>query len=161
MDPDLIKVVDLWGGSLIVLTLGSSDSGCGSHLTDHSIQHLAEKCPKLRKLKLESVTGVTDKAMNDIMDKCMDLVELDVTGNDKISGRLSDKSLKKLFDDNILPYLKQLCITDQSGIKHDVVYRLRRRRPNLKVIAGETDSDSFAHSMVLSMMGLDYGDGLY
>ncbi|KAK3733947.1 hypothetical protein QZH41_010767 [Actinostola sp. cb2023] len=161
MDPDLIKVVDLWGDQLVVLSLGSSDSGCGSHLTDKSIQHLADNCPNLRKLKLESTTGVTDKAMCDIISKCCRLEELDVSGNDKISGKLTDKSLKMLFDDNALPSLKQLCVTDQSEILHDIVYRLRRRRPKLKIIAGETDSDSYAHSMVLSMMGLEYGDGLY
>ena len=115
----------------------------------------------MRKLRLESANRVTDKAMIDIMKKCSILEELDVTGNDKISGELTDKSMKMLFEDDVLPNLRQICVTDQRGIEHNTVYRLRRRRPKLRVVAGETDSDSYAHSMVLSMMGLDYGDGLF
>lgn len=161
MDDDLTKAIDLWGDKLVVLELGSSDSGCGSQLTDTSVQHLAAHCPNLRKLRLESVTRVTDKAMIDIMKKCPLLEELHVSGNDKINGDITDKSIKLLFEDDVLPNLRQICVTDQSAIEHNTVYRLRRRRPKLRIIAGETDSDSMAHSLVLSMMGMDYGDGLF
>ncbi|XP_031562881.1 uncharacterized protein LOC116298524 [Actinia tenebrosa] len=161
MDDDLTKVVDLWGDQLVVLELGSSDSGCGSYLTDTSVQHLASHCPNLRKLRLESATRVTDKAMIDIMTKCPLLEELHVSGNDKSSGKLTDKTMKLLFEKDVLPNLKQICVTDQIAIKHNTVYRLRSKRHRLRIIAGETDSDSFAHSMVLSMMGMDYGDGLF
>lgn len=157
MDPDLIRVVDLWGASLVVLTLGSSESGCGHLLTDHSITHLANKCPKLRKLVLESATGVTDKGMCEIIEKCVSMEELEVTGNDKISGKLTDACLKKLFDDSILPNLQQLCLNDQNGIDYNVVYRLRRRRPKLRVI--NDDSDDFSESVMMSLMGMDYGFG--
>ena len=160
-DDDVIKAVDLCKDSLIVLELGSSNTGAGVWLSDTAIHHIADNCPSLRKLRLESVTGVTDIAVNDVMKKCPLLEELEVSGHDRSSGSLTDECIKDLFDLSVLPNLKGLIITDQLRVHHDVVYRLRRRRPNLKIIAGETDSDSFAHSMVLSMCGLGYGDGLY
>ncbi|XP_068675364.1 uncharacterized protein [Montipora foliosa] len=160
-DDDVIKIVDLCKDSLVVLELGSSNTGAGVWLSDGAVQHIANYCPNLRKLRLESVTGVTDNAVNDVMTKCPLLEELEVSGHDRSSGSLTDECIKRLFDLSVLPSLKGLIITDQMRVHHDVVYRLRRCRPNLKIIAGETDSDSFAHSMVLSMCGMSYGDGLY
>lgn len=160
-DEDVIKAVDLCKDSLVVLELGSSNTGAGVWLTDTAVHHIANNCPKLRKLRLESVTGATDGAVIDVMFKCPLLEELEVSGHDRSSGSLTDECIKRLFDLSVLPSLKGLIITDQLRVRHDVVYRLRRRRPKLKIIAGETDSDSVAHSMVLGMMGLSYVDGLY
>ena len=160
-DEDVIKAVDLCKDSLVVLELGSSNTGAGVWLSDAAVHHIADNCPNLRKLRLESVTGVSDSAVSDVMSKCPLLEELEVSGHDRSSGSLTDECIKRLFDLSVLPSLKGLIITDQMRVRHDVVYRLRRRRPSLKIIAGETDSDSFAHSMVLSMCGMDYGDGLY
>lgn len=156
MDQDIVRVVDCWGASLVVLTLGSTDSGCGCHLTDQSAIYLANNCPKLRRLVLESATNITDKGMCELIDKCKNLEELEITGNDKISGKLTDASLKKLFDDNVLPNLQQVCVNDQLGVNHDVVLRLRRRRSNLRVLAEE---DDFEDVMRMSLMGMDYGFG--
>ena len=160
-DEDVIKIVDLCKDELVVLELGSSNTGAGVWLTDTAVHHISNNCPNLRKLRLESVTGVTDSAVIDVMFKCPLLEELEVSGHDRTSGSLTDACIKKLFDLGVLPQLKNLIITDQLRVRHDVVYRLRRRRPMLKIVAGETDSDSFAHSMVLQMMGMSYGDGLY
>ncbi|XP_074611453.1 uncharacterized protein LOC141865971 [Acropora palmata] len=160
-DEDVIKVVDLCKESLVVLEVGSSNTGAGVWLSDVAVHHIVNNCPNLRKLRLESVTGVTDNAVTDVMSKCTLLEELEVSGHDRSSGSLTDEGIKQLFDLSVLPNLKGLIITDQMRVRHDVVYRLRRRRPKLKIIAGETDSDSFAHSMVLSMCGMSYGDGLY
>ncbi|KAJ7325359.1 hypothetical protein OS493_029908 [Desmophyllum pertusum] len=160
-DEDLIKAVELCKDSLVVLELGSSNTGAGVWVSDTALHHIANNCPNLRKLRLESVTGATDDAVIDVMVKCPLLEELEVSGHDRSSGSLTDECVKHLFDLSVLPNLNGLIITDQMRVRHDVVYRLRRRRHNLKIIAGETDSDSFAHSMVLSMMGMDYGDGLY
>ena len=146
---------------LVVLELGSSDTGDGVWITDKTLKCVADNCPKLRKLRLESVTCATDNAVIEVTSKCPLLEELTVSGHDRTTGALSDKFLKVLFDVNVLPGLNLLCITDQWGIHYDVVCRLRRRRPKLKIVAGETDSDSFAHSLVLGMMGMSYGDGLY
>lgn len=160
-DDDVIKVVDLCKDSLVVLELGSSNTGAGVWLSDTAVHHIANNCPNLRKLRLESATGVTDDAVNDVMVKCPLLEELEVSGHDRSSGSLTDECIKRLFDLSVLPSLNGLIITDQMRVRHDVVYRLRRRRPKLKIIAGETDSDSMAHAMVLSMCGMNYGDGLY
>lgn len=160
-DEDVIKAVDLCKDSLVVLEVGSSNTGAGVWVSDTALHHIANNCPNLRKLRLESVTGATDDAVIDVMVKCPLLEELEVSGHDRSSGSLTDECVKHLFDLSVLPNLNGLIITDQMRVRHDVVYRLRRRRHNLKIIAGETDSDSFAHSMVLSMMGMDYGDGLY
>ena len=160
-DDDIIRAVDMWKEDLVVLELGSSDTGDGVWLTNKALQYIADNCPKLRKLRLESVTNASDDAVIDITRKCPLLEELTVSGHDKSSGALTDRFLKVLFDVSVLPKLSLLSITDQWSVHCDVVNRLRRRRPKLKIVAGETDSDSFAHSLVLGMMGMSYGDGLY
>lgn len=160
-DDDVIKAVDLCKDNLVVLELGSSEIGTGVWLSDVAVHHIASNCPNLRKLRLESVTGATDAAVIDVMYRCPLMEELEVSGHDRSSGSLTDECIKRLFDMSVLPNLKGLIITDQMRVRHDVVYRLRRRRPKLKIIAGDTDSDSMAHSMVLGMMGMCYGDGLY
>lgn len=95
------------------------------------------------------------------MKHCHDLEFLEVSGNDKISGELTDRTLKEFFDVNVAQNMKTLIVTDQHRISYEVVMRLRRCRPNLEITAGETDSDSMAWSLILGMTGRWYGDGLY
>lgn len=159
-DNDVIKVIDLCK-RLVVLELGSSDSGCGCDITDKLLDYVVQNCPRLCKLRFESALNVTDEAVLKVMKHCHELESLEVSGNDKISGKVTDRSLKVLFDQEILPKLKVLRLTDQHGISYDVVMRLRRCRPNLEITAGFTDSDSMAWSLILGMTGGSYGDGLF
>ena len=159
-DDDVMKVIDLCK-QIVVLELGSTDSGCGSDITDKLLYYIAQRCPMLRKLRLESAREVTDDAVLQVMNHCQHLEFLEVSGNDKSSGRVSDRCVKALFNDNVLPNLKVLCLTDQPGVTYDLIMRLRRCRPSLEVTAGYTDSDSMAWSFILSMPGRKYGDGLF
>lgn len=159
-DSDVIKVIDLCK-HLVVLELGSSDSGCGGAITDVLLDHIVQNCPRLRKLRLESAHSVSDDAVVKVMKHCSELEFLEVSGNDRITGRVTDRSLKALFDRNILPKLKELVLTDQYDISYDVVTRLRRCRSNVEITAGHTDSDSMAWSLILGMTGRCYGDGLF
>lgn len=159
-DSDVMKVIDLCK-HLVVLELGSSDSGCGGAITDALLDHIVRNCTKLRKLRLESAHSVTDNAVLSVMNHCNELEFLEVSGNDRITGKISDRSLKALFDRNVLPKLKELVLTDQSDISHEVMMRLRRCRSNIDITAGHTDSDSMAWSLVLGMTGSCYGEGLF
>ena len=93
-DEDVINTVNKWKDTLVVLELGSSNTGDGVWLTDNAIRHIADNCPLLRKLRLESVTGASDEAVMSVMEKCPLLEHLEVTGHDKSSGSLSDKCMK-------------------------------------------------------------------
>ena len=142
-------------------TAGSSDSGNGILVTDAVLDYIAENRPKLRKLRLESAASITDSGVLKLLRHCHDLEFLEVCGNDKRTGHLTDRALKEFFDVDVAPNLKTLRVTDQSGISYEVVMRLRRCRPNLEITAGETDSDSMAWSLILGMTGGWYGDGLF
>ena len=117
-------------------------------VTDALLYYIAQNRPKLRKLRLESATSVTDDGVIQILRHCDDLEFLEVSGNDKISGELTDRTLKEFFDVNVAPNLKTLRVTDQREIRNDIVRRLRRCRPNLDIT---TDSDSVAWSLIFGM----------
>lgn len=77
------------------------------------------------------------------------------------AGKLTKKAVQPLIKDpTALSRLRELYITDQ-GIDYGAVQRLLKARRQLKVQAGETDSDSYAWSCVLRASGRTYGDGLY
>ena len=141
--------------------LGSSDTGRGRLVTDALLHYISHNRPKLRKLRLESATSVTDDGVIQLLKQCHELEFLEVSGNDKISGGLTDRILKEFFDVNVTPNLKTLIVTDQRGISYDVVMRLRRCRTTLEITAGDTDSDSMAWSLILGMTGGWYGERLY
>lgn len=141
--------------------LGSSDTGRGRLVTDAVLHCISRKRPTLRKLRLESATSVTDDGVMQLLKQCHELEFLEVSGNDKVNGALTDRVLKEFFDVNVAPSLKTLIVTDQRGISYDVVMRLRRCRPTLEITAGDTDSDSMAWSLILGMTGGWYGEGLY
>ena len=120
-DEDLVTVVDKWKDNLVVLELGSSDTGDGVRLTDNAVRYIADNCCKLRKLRLESVTHASDDAVMDIMRNCPLLEHLEVTGHDKSSGALSDKSLKVVNQYLLLSICLSVCVcTYVSHISRDI-----------------------------------------
>ena len=130
-------------------------------MTNALLKYIARNRPHLRKLRLESATSVNDDGVIELVMACHHLEFLEISGNDKISGDLTDRTMKIFFDLDVTPSLKTLIITDQQGISYDIVMRLRRCRPNLEITAGETDSDSMAWSLILGMTSGWYGSGLY
>ena len=84
-----------------------------------------------------------------------------MSGNDKIKGAITNKLVKAVMDKDLVPQLKFLNVVDQRAVTYPAVQKLRKARPDLNVVAGESDSDSFAHGMVLDAMGMDYGDGYF
>ena len=160
-DEHLLAIAQAFGPQLKVLEVGDSDTGYGSYFSSQAVQQFVRACPNLTKLHLESATQVDDKAFSAICSSCLQLQDLAVTGNDKVSGKLKSASVK-LLTEGKLPELRQLYITDQNGITYNAVEKLTKARGRrLRVQAGETDSDSMAWSMVLQQSGSRYGDGLY
>ena len=76
-DADVMDAIDKCE-ELLVLELGDSDSGNGSSLSNKAVTYIAEHCPQLRKLRLESVTRVSDESVYEVMRKCSDLEELTI-----------------------------------------------------------------------------------
>ncbi|XP_014669185.1 PREDICTED: uncharacterized protein LOC106810377 isoform X2 [Priapulus caudatus] len=141
---------------LQVLELGDSDSGCGSCITDDVIIELVAACPKLRNIRLSSCVKLTDKSFKRIIETCVDLRALEISGNDKISGRLSAEVLRPLFCPQVAPKLHYLCFADQNvdiGMKG----RLCRSRKQMIIDCEETIGDSMAARLVAGFMG-DYSD---
>ncbi|PSC76970.1 sodium phosphate symporter [Micractinium conductrix] len=120
---------------------------------------------RLQSLRLgSSDTGnglyVTDRAFVAICERMQHLTVLHLTGNDKSQGKLTKKGLQPLISGKA-PQLQQLYITDQQPGLYDTVKKLLRARKNLRVQAGDTDSDSAAWGSVLAAQGRGYGDGMY
>ncbi|XP_013418609.1 uncharacterized protein LOC106179496 isoform X2 [Lingula anatina] len=119
---------------LEVLEMGSSDTGSGARVSDRAIKCLTDRCPKLRKLKLESFTSISDEPLQRLFKMCSNLECFEISGNDKVCGRLTEKLVKQLFNKKLLPKLRFLSLQDQLNITPDVIFRLRRCRTNVKII---------------------------
>jgi hypothetical protein len=138
--------------SLVSLSLGDSDSGNGAWLTDHGVIVLVRACPNLRELTLNAATKLTDEAFLAICEACPSIESLCITGNDKVQGRLTGASLKKLIDyPDLAPKLKRLVLWDQNYMKEVKV--LSRARPELAIKTGETLGDGIAANMIAAMTG--------
>lgn len=54
------------------------------------------------------------------------------------------------------------CVYFLPQVDFGTVQRLVKKRGKvLKVMAGDTDGDGMAASMIMEMMGREYGDGIY
>jgi len=122
-----------------------------STLTEEIISVLIKSCPLLTEIDIESPN--LNEPIKHFLTECKFLSKLSITGNNKVSGGLREKTLQLLFDISQAKHLESLTITDQFKISRDFVYRLRRARPHMNVIAGETDGDSM---YFMSMMGMSW-----
>lgn len=110
---------------------------------------------------MESASNIKDDAFAALLKGCPELEYLSISGNDKVSGSLSDKSLKLLqTDTTLVPNLRKLYIVDQRMSKK-MAEKLVKGRPQLYVQGGESDGDGYASAMVMQMMGQSYGDGIW
>jgi hypothetical protein len=138
--------------SLVSLSLGDSDSGNGAGLTDHGVIVLVRACRNLRQLTLDAATKLTDEAFIAICEACLSIESLGITGNDKVKGRLTSASLKKLIDcPDLAPKLKRLVLWDQNDMAEVKV--LSSARLELAIETGETLGDGIAANMIAAMTG--------
>lgn len=85
-DSHVTRLVDALGPQLQSIYLGSSDTGCGTWLTDAAVHAIVRGCPSLRQLALCSCTNVTDKAFLAVVEGLQQLEVLHCTGHDRTSG---------------------------------------------------------------------------
>lgn len=77
-----------------------------------------------------------------------------MTGNDKVSGQLTDKALKQLKESPTwAPNLKELAIYDQTISKTTAFKQLTRARTKLAVKEGTTVGDGYASSFIAAASG--------
>ncbi|KAI8475069.1 MAG: hypothetical protein J3K34DRAFT_90680 [Monoraphidium minutum] len=150
------------GRQLTSLRLGCADSGEGARLGDGAAASLAAGCGEgLETLHLTSVTGITGRGFEALMRGLPGLRELHFTGNDKITCKVSDRELGLLTSEPaLLPHLTTLYLTD-SSVGYAKVKQLCKKRAKLTVHHGTSDGESYAAGMVRSLMGAEWGDGLF
>lgn len=125
------------GTQLIALRLGSSDTGDGIWVTERAVHRIAACCPKLRELELSSCTKVGDAAFAAIAAGLSELQVLYLTGHDRVSGCLTNKSTALLAKGS-LPHLQRLYITDQSRVSDGPLCKLVQKRRELVVQTGDS-----------------------
>lgn len=120
---------------------GDTDSGYGASLTDASITRLAGACRSLTHVSLEASTGLTDSSLLALVTECPDLQYVQISGNDKVPGRVKGPALEKIGEDTSLgKKLQKLRLTDQGrydGKFSKMVKSLSAKRKKLPIEVGE------------------------
>ena len=127
-----------FGLELIVIEAGDSDTGCG--LDSWAAPIIAEYCPRLQKLSLESCR-FSDEDLIRVGYCCPRIRYLRVTGNNKCPGNLKDKFLKNFKEDR--SFLKKLRILDFTDQMCDFtqVERMSKARKSVLVRNGDSGDD--------------------
>jgi hypothetical protein len=140
--------------SLVSISLGDSDTATGRMITDHGVIILVRACPNLRVLVLNSATSLTDTAFLACCEACPSLEFFTVTGHDKINGKISSASLKRLESTpSLVPNLKELVLLDQCHFDNDTLRKLSKARPKLAIKDGNTLGDGVAANVIAAMTG--------
>ena len=120
---------------------GDTDSGNGSGLTDASVIRLAEVCPNLIHVSLEASIRLTDSSLLALVKKCPELQYVQISGNDKVAGRVDGPALEAMTEDASLGRnLQKFRLTDQStsGTKFsNILQSLSAKRKKLAIEVGE------------------------
>eukprot|EP01084_Bolivina_argentea_P318921 553183_1 len=162
--PKLLKMmVDIVGNSINTFIIGDEECGYPAHyLNSDQWCYIFSKCPNLVKIELESTYNANDNVFDAIVKYCPNIQKLKITGNDKISGELTNKSILKLANNvNCLSKLTKLIVNDQWEIGFEYIQKLNKKRPLIKVIAGESDGYSMASMMIMAQMGKGWNQGLH
>ncbi|KAK8115708.1 hypothetical protein PG984_012210 [Apiospora sp. TS-2023a] len=138
---------------LLSVKCGNTDNGYGAGLSDNALTKLAEACPSLQNVGLESCTFITDQGLTSLLQHCPGMRTVSVTGHDRGCGRVTSKALNALHKDKTLgaKLLKLHLIDQHLGIS--ACKKLTKKRPALEVVEGITDGDGYASQMVASMGG--------
>jgi len=135
---DFKDLMASFGSKLIVIEAGDADSGC--RLDPLAAPIIAEHCPRLQKLYLDSCSFSDDDLIR-IGYCCPRLRYLSITGNNKCSGNLNAKFLKKFKEDrSFLKKLKILDLTDQS-CDFTQLEKMSKARKSVLVRNGESGTD--------------------
>lgn len=142
--------------SLKSLSLGDSDTGNGYYITEAAVIALVNACPNLRVLMLDAVTSLGDAALLACVQACPHLERLQITGNDKVKGKVNGTSLEQLkASPNLAPSLKELVLYDQPvlGRLDKAIKALSSERKTLAITTGDTLGDGIADNMIAAMTG--------
>ncbi len=127
--------------SLRHIQCGDTDSGNGAGLTDASITRLASACPNLIHVSLEASTSLTDSALLALVTKCPDLQYVQISGNDKVPGKVIGPALERMGEEASLGIkLQKLRLTDQGNYDSKfkkMVKNLSAKRKKLAIEVGE------------------------
>lgn len=120
---------------------GDTDSGNGSGLTDAPVTRLAEACPNLIHVSLKASIRLTDSSLLALVTKCPELQYVQISGNDKVAGRVDGPALETMAEDASLGRkLQKIRLTDQStsGPKFsNILQGLTAKRKKLAIEVGE------------------------
>ncbi|KAJ7272901.1 hypothetical protein C8J57DRAFT_261774 [Mycena rebaudengoi] len=107
----------------------------------------------MRVFRLEAFTWLGDATLLAIFESCPRIETVHLSGNDKVSGKVSTKALNKLAQTPTLaPTLKSLVLYDQRGLDRSVK-ALSKARPALWIFTGETLGNGISANMVAAMSG--------
>ena len=127
--------------SLRHIQCGDTDSGNGAGLTDASIIQLASACPNLIHVSLEASTSLTDSALLALVIECPDLQYVQISGNDKVPGKVKGHALELMGEEASLGMkLQKLRLTDQCSYGprfENMVKDLSAKRKKLAIEVGE------------------------
>ncbi|KAL0059503.1 Homeobox protein tos8 [Marasmius tenuissimus] len=141
--------------TLQVLSLGDSDTGKGAWLTDAGVQSFLSQAPNLISLTLDACRDLTDATLIHALESCPRLQLLQITGNDKVQGKITDSVFRTIRErQNIGVNLRELVLYDQPVSPYSKDFKdLSNARKDLTVREGETLGDGIAANMIAAMSG--------
>ncbi|KAL0569291.1 hypothetical protein V5O48_012678 [Marasmius crinis-equi] len=141
--------------TLEVLSLGDSDTGNGYFLTDAGVQSFLSRAPNLISLTLDACTQLTDATLIHALESCPLLRLVQITGNDKREGQITDAVFKTLREkENLGANLKVLAFYDQaiySSSEESKMFTKARKEVTIRM--GETLGDGVTANMLAAMTG--------
>lgn len=147
---DFKELLAAVGLELIVLEAGDSETGC--RLDTWGAAVIADHCPRLQKLHLESCT-FSDQDLIKIGYCCPRIRYLSINGNNKSSGNIKDKFLKNFKEDrSFLKKLKILSLYDQSN-DFTQLEKMSKARRSVMVKTGESGHDYWGGGSSMAMKG--------
>ena len=154
---DYKDLMTSFGSELVVLEAGDADSGC--RLDPWAASIIAEHCPRLQKLYLESCR-FSDEDLIRIGYCCPRLRYLSISGNNKCSGNLKAKFLKNFKEDR--SFLKKLIILDLTDQSCDFTQleKMSKARKSVLVRNGKSGTD-WKSGRSMNMKGGKFQFGRY
>lgn len=107
---------------------------------------LANNCPKLKQVRLVGAFELDNNAIRALVQKCVDLEYLEISGSDEQPGHVQNSFHLPLTAPTLLsPKLRKLVVLNQGlhgYLKSKSVNILTRKRPGLEVVFGATKGNN-------------------